>query len=206
MLPLGHIGLGYGVVRVIARKNSDLLKPLDRHRWLAFAAGVWVPDIIDKLTYYGASWWTGLRGPELGMLSGTRLFAHSVPLWCLVFWLLSRRFRSRDARSLLVLAAAGVFSHLALDHIGDAIRMFSTERDRFYADFTFVSTRFRGLVFPFMGPHFPVNLFVDAKEHFEARMNPFSLGFEISGFLMCIVSVMKGWWRWSRAHRPSHPS
>ncbi len=154
MFFLGHLGIG----KTMAKPWSASL-PLF---WIL--VGCVLPDLIDKPLYYGLSWYTGLRGQDLGLISGTRTFGHTGILWAL---LVASGFISKKARSV----ALGLSTHLILDFTTDAL-------DGHLWD----SSCALAFVFPALGVRFPVSPFDNLENHLSVLMHRASIiGGEIAG-------------------------
>lgn len=170
MLIFGHLGIGSKIV-------SPWASQLPR-RWLLL--GTLLPDLIDKSVYYGMSLATGLKGAELGLISGTRTFGHTAGLMMamsLVAW---------SRRSQMVAALAlGAATHLALDGVFDALR----GRD-------VAETLYPALWWPLASLQFPVLDTRGISEHLWSSMHPTIVGGEIAGALLLF------WDFWKSSHRP----
>ncbi len=102
MLVFGHLGIGYGLARPVARGL--------RARWIL--VGTLVPDLIDKPLFYGA------RAIDVaqGLITGSRTFGHTGLL------LLAVAAVAWSARSRALAAIAiGMATHLALDVLSERI-------------------------------------------------------------------------------------
>jgi hypothetical protein len=164
MLVLGHLGIGRG-----------LALPWFR-RWppLAFFAGTLLPDAIDKPLYYALSTFTGRRGLELGLLSGTRTVGHTLVLVILVA--LVARWRHSTAWRAM---AIGMLTHLGLDVVNDFLGIWSgVPHDPGSIP------GYAAVVWPAMGWQFPVAPFSNAAGHVERLMNPVTVAGELLGALI----------------------
>jgi hypothetical protein len=168
MLVFGHLGIGLQVARPFRR---DLpLKPL--------LLGTLLPDLIDKPLYYGLSWATGRHGYDIGLISGTRTFGHTV-LFTAALAALAAARRSKVIAAL----ALGSSTHLVLDVVTD---IFTRRTD--YS--------LRVLAWPLLGRQFPGYAFTGLREHLGQIHEPFILYAEIIGAALLFVE-----WRLTR--RPS---
>src|SRR6267378_7954625 len=101
MFVFGHLGVGSWVIA--RRVRAEQLA------WVLF--GTLLADLIDKPLYYALVFATGRRGAELGLVTGTRTFGHTLLLVVLLWLLTPRRIGSP--------LALGMITHLALDELGD---------------------------------------------------------------------------------------
>ncbi len=175
MFLLGHLGIGSWVAA--RRVRADQLG------WLLL--GTLLPDLIDKPLYYALALTTGRQGAELGLISGTRTFGHTL-LLIIVLWLLAPR---RAGMPL----ALGMLTHLALDELGDMLGLF----------FPALGTHPRpgtlsAILFPFLGPRFPVSPFQSALEHLASLENAYVLAGEIAG-----AALLAWQWRAGVFARPA---
>jgi len=158
MFVLGHLGIGSWVA---ARRVRA-----DQFAWLLF--GTLVADLVDKPLYYALVLATGRRGAELGLVTGTRTFGHTLLLVVALWLLLPRRIGTP--------LALGMITHLGLDELGDVLGLFAPT----------VGTRphpgtITAILFPFLGLRFPVSPFHSALEHLASLSNGYVLGGEIAG-------------------------
>jgi hypothetical protein len=142
--------------------------------WLL--VGTLLPDAIDKPLYYVLVLVTGRRGADLGLISGTRTFGHTLLLAVLLWLVLPRRI----ATPLFI----GMATHLFLDELGDVAA----------AVFPALGTHGRpgtisAILFPLLGPHFPVSPFRSTLEHVASIVN----GYVIAGELVGAVLLL---WQW----------
>jgi hypothetical protein len=163
MFWLGHSGIGLQLSKLVDRDPP--LKPL--------LLGTLLPDLIDKPLYYGLSWATHKHGAELGIISGTRTFGHTLLLTATVY----AAGRIRKSRTLEALGL-GMATHLLLDMITD----FSVR------DGTFSMSAF---AWPLLGWQFPIYPFYNWHEHIASGKNPFIFVTEVLGAL-CLAYE---WWR-----------
>jgi hypothetical protein len=166
MFVLGHLGIGawLGARRVRAEQIGLLL------------FGTLLPDLIDKPLYYALVFATGRRGAELGLVSGTRTFGHTLLLAALLWTVLPRRTGAP-----LVL---GLLTHLALDELGDVVGFFAP----------MLGTRpqpgtVTAILFPLLGVRFPVSPFHSALEHVASLQNAYVVAGELVGAALL-------WWQW----------
>ena len=158
MFVLGHLGIGSWVA---ARRVRA-----DQVAWLLF--GTLLADLVDKPLYYALVLATGRRGAELGLITGTRTFGHTLLLVVALWLLLPRRIGTP--------LALGMITHLGLDELGDVLGLFAPT----------VGTRphpgtITAILFPFLGLRFPVSPFHSALEHLASLSNGYVLGGEIAG-------------------------
>jgi len=175
MFIFGHMGIG-----------SLLARPLSlglRKRWLL--VGTLLPDLMDKPLYYGLSTITGLRGAELGLISGSRTFGHTalllLALTLAAYW--------RESKVLAALAI-GMATHLFLDNLGDHFNGVSGFQ------FDPASSTLAALLFPFLGFHFPVMPYASVEEHAGSIFQSYALWGEIIG------ASLLAWDYWKRQHQP----
>jgi hypothetical protein len=166
MFVFGHLGIGawLGVRRVRAEQIGVLL------------FGTLLPDLIDKPLYYALVLATGHRGAELGLVSGTRTFGHTLLLVALLWTVLPRRTG--------LPIALGVLTHLGLDELGDLLGLLAPT----------LGTRPRpgtitAILFPFLGLRFPVSPFHGVLEHVASLENAYVLAGEIIGAALLF-------WQW----------
>lgn len=173
MLPLSHLGIGLRLSRPFGRL------PL---RWLLM--GTLLPDLIDKPLYYGAATMTGLRGAELGLLSGTRTFGHT---GLLLLALLTGAFivRAHPARrGRLSALAVGMATHLFLDAVADRLTPpLPGNPDR--------ASTLMAIFYPYYG-RFAALPFDGMGEHLRAHLRGFSLSMEGVGLILLT------WELWTR--------
>lgn len=181
MFIFGHLGIGNQIARPWSRGLST--------RWILF--GTLLPDIFDKILYYGFSFATGLHGADLGritLISGTRTFGHTA-LLLVVLTLLAQWRKSR----ILAALSLGMATHLLLDNVYD--RLVFGEIASFSADAADLSSAFQALVFPYFGWHFAVIPFQNMGEHFWAIFgNKALMGTEIAGV------ALLAWHAWKSQH------
>ena len=166
MFLLGHLGIGSWVAARGVRA--------EQLGWLLF--GTLLPDLVDKPLYYALVLATGRRGAELGLVTGTRTFGHTLLLVVALWLLVPRRIGAP--------LALGMITHLALDELGDVLGLF----------FPALGTRPRpgtisAILFPFLGARFPVSPFQSALEHLASLANAYVLAGEIVGVALIL-------WQW----------
>ena len=167
MYLFGHLGLG----SLIA--DSATKSRIQKLSLPALLLGTLLPDLIDKTIYYGLSFATGLKGADLGMIAGTRNFAHTA-----VFLFLLVGFSLFTKSEFLKALTIGVSTHLLLDNLGD---LFLSNPE----------SRFRALLWPFLGWQFPVIPYHDLSEHLKTWGSPVFLALELIGLLALIVVVRR---------------
>jgi hypothetical protein len=166
MLVFGHLGIGLQVARPFRRELP--LKPL--------LLGTLLPDLIDKPLYYGLSWATGRHGLDLGLISGTRTFGHTI-LFTATLAAVAAARRSK----VLAAVALGSTTHLILDVVADVF----TRR----TDYSL-----KVLAWPLLGWQFPGYAYSGLREHLAQYHEPFLLCAEIIGAALLLVE-------WRRVHR-----
>jgi hypothetical protein len=174
MFLFGHLGIGSKLVSPWTRKLSKG----------AVLFGTLLPDFIDKPLYYGLSWATGKHGAELGLISGTRTFGHTL----IFLFLLSTG--ARISRSKVVLAISlGILSHLFLDSFGEFF-----QPHPLHAIFTHTP-----LLWPLTGWAFPIIPFSNLGEHLATSTHPYIFYSEVIGLWLLIRDYFK-----SRYQRRPH--
>jgi hypothetical protein len=161
MFFLGHLGIGSKLV-------SPWSRGLSRR---AILLGTILPDLVDKPLYYSLSYLTGRHGAELGLISGTRTFAHTA-IFLLALAAIAALKRSR----LLAALALGIGTHLLIDNLVDTLSQHSGDG-------------LSALLWPALGG-FPVFPFMSALEHASTVLNPVVLGGEIAGAAI----LFWDWW------------
>ena len=169
MLLFGHLGIGL-----------RLSRPFGRLPVRAVLIGALLPDLIDKPLYYGLVAWTGLRGSDLGLISGTRTLGHTglLLLGVLAVALLFRAHPGRAGK--MAGLAVGMATHLVLDAVGE----------RFLPGGSRSST-LMAAVYPYYG-RFAVSPYEGIGEHFQAHLRGFTLTTEALGLLLLT------WELWTR--------
>ena len=159
MFVLGHLGIGLQVARPFRRGL-----PLK-----ALLLGTLLPDLIDKSLYYGLSAATGRRGFDLGLISGTRTFGHTILFTASLAAVAAAR-RSK----VLAALALGCATHLVLDVVSD---VFTRTTD--YS--------LNVLAWPLLGWRFPGYMYAGLSEHLARVHQPFFLYAEIIGALLLVL-------------------
>ncbi|MEK6578060.1 MAG: metal-dependent hydrolase [Bdellovibrionota bacterium] len=167
MFIFGHLGIGSALVRPFSKKLDLRLVLL----------GTVLPDLIDKPLYYIPSLITGKRGVELGLLSGTRTFGHTL-IFFLCIALLAWTRRSKELAALML----GLGTHLFIDGFSD--------RFIFHAAYK-QAEGIKALFWPALGWSFPVFPFTGAKNHLSHVFHPIILWGECAGILL----LAWGYWR-----------
>ena len=159
MFLLGHLGIG---LKTASPFHRDLpLKPL--------LLGTLLPDLIDKPLYYGLAWATGRRGFELGLISGTRTFGHT-----LLFTISLAALASARRSKMIAALALGSATHLLLDVVSD---VFTRTTD--YS--------LKILAWPLLGWRFPGYMYEGLGEHLGHFRQPFFLYAELIGAIILIA-------------------
>jgi LexA-binding, inner membrane-associated putative hydrolase len=163
---LGHLGIGSFLAarRVRAEQVAWLL------------CGAVLPDLIDKPLYYALIVATGRRGAALGLVSGTRTFAHTL-LFAILLWVVVPR---RVGTPLFL----GVGTHLFLDELGDVAGWLVPALGTHAPPGTISA-----ILFPLLGTHFPVSPFRSALEHVQSLQNAYVIGGEAIGAALLV-------WQW----------
>ena len=190
---LGHLGIG---TRLAARLPGVAQAP----RWLAL--GTLLPDLIDKPLYYALSLSTGLHGAELGLVSGTRTFGHTALLGLLLFAVLTLRGRGLAGRALL----AGLATHWLLDYGGEPAGELLLRLGLLAPLPPAVGPgTLSAILFPLLGPHFPIAPFKSAAAHFATLRNLYT----VSGELLGGVLLWSAYWplraRWRELFTTAAP-
>jgi hypothetical protein len=163
---LGHLGIGSFLVARRVRAEQLV--------WLLL--GTLLPDAIDKPLYYILVIVTGRRGADLGLISGSRTFGHTL-LFAILFWLALPR---RVGTPLFI----GVATHLALDELGDVAGALLPALGTHGRPGTI-----NAILFPLLGPHFPISPYRSALEHAASLGNGYVVAGEIVGALLLL-------WQW----------
>jgi hypothetical protein len=162
---LAHLGIGTALAR--PRLHARGLP------WLLL--GTLLPDLIDKPLYYGLAMLTGRHGAQLGFVSSTRVFGHTLLLALVLYALLPRRIGT----PLLV----GMLTHLGLDELGDLI-------GRIWPSLKLVHDgpdTAHAILFPLLGPEFPVSSYASPREHLASLANVYLAASELIGAALLIV-------------------
>jgi LexA-binding, inner membrane-associated putative hydrolase len=163
---LGHLGIGSFLAA--RRVRAEQLA------WLF--AGAVLPDVIDKPLYYALVLATGRRGAELGLISGTRTFGHTL-LFAVALWLLVPR---RIGTPLFL----GLATHLFLDQLGDVARSIFPALGTHRPPGTITA-----IFFPLLGLRFPVSPYHSAMEHVQSLENAYVIAGEAIGAALLV-------WQW----------
>ena len=158
MFLLGHLGIGsWAAARRVRAEQLG---------WLLF--GTLLPDLIDKPLYYALVLATGRHGAELGLVSGSRTFGHTLLLLVALWLVLPRRIGAP--------LALGMITHLVLDEVGDVLGVFLPMLGTHPHPGTIAA-----ILFPFLGPRFPVSPFHSMVEHLASLENAYVFAGEIAG-------------------------
>src|SRR6267143_2598682 len=156
MFVFGHLGVGSWVIA--RRVRAEQLA------WVLF--GTLLADLIDKPLYYALVLATGRHGAELGLVSGTRTFGHTLLLLVALWLVLPRRIGAP--------LALGMITHLGLDELGDILGLFLPVL-RIHPHPGTISA----ILFPLLGPRFPVSPFHSMVEHLASLENAYVFAGEI---------------------------
>jgi hypothetical protein len=168
---LGHVGIGVALA-------SPRLSP-DARTLRFLILGTLLPDLVDKPLYYGLVLVTGRMGAQLGLLSSTRTFGHTLVLCLLLYLLLPRRIGTP--------LAAGMLTHLFLDEMGDLFGFFFPRRGPSVDS----PPTAAAILFPLLGPHFPVSPFSSVGEHILTIGETYILTGEAIGALLLYLNRKK---------------
>jgi len=163
---LGHLGIGSFLAA--RRVRAEQLG------WLLF--GAMLPDVIDKPLYYAVVVVTGRRGADLGLVTGTRTFGHTL-LFAIALWIVIPR---RTGTPLFL----GIATHLVLDELGDVLGWLVPALGTHAPPGTISA-----ILFPLLGPHFPVSPFHSAMEHMQSLQNVYVVAGEAIGAALLL-------WQW----------
>lgn len=169
MFLFAHMGIGEAISKPFSRGF--------KRRWIL--VGTLLPDLIDKPLYYSLSLATGLNGPDLGLISGTRTFGHTA-IFLAALMLLAYFRKSRTVAAL----ALGCATHLLLDAISDSWLPHDVGK----------ATMINALLFPWDGARFPVYPFQGVSEHLKSFQRGPLIFAEILGLLFFI------WETWKHLH------
>jgi hypothetical protein len=159
----------------------------------ALYLGTLVPDLIDKPLYYSASLLTGLHGREMGLLSGTRTFGHTLIL-CGLVALAARRRHSAALKAI----ALGMATHLFLDIVVDAGHASALQRPPGVDPILGIVAVF----WPLLGWQFPVMGLAKAHLYLQASITPVTVPCEIIGALLLVADYVA----WRRAKKAAQPA
>lgn len=168
MFVFGHAGIGTAIASPRVPRDGRTLRFL--------FLGTLLPDLVDKPLYYALSFATGRTSADLGLISSTRTFGHTL-LFCLLLYLFLPR---RDGVPL----AAGMITHLFLDEMGDVFTLFFPRPGPARPGPGTVAA----ILFPFLGVHFPILPFSSATEHVRALVDPYTLGGEAIGVVLILLN------------------
>jgi len=202
MIFFGHLGFGLQIAKPLFRHDE-----LKKKRAVGFLLlGCVLPDLIDKPLYHGLSWITGKSGAELGLISTTRTFGHTLVFLFLLFVL--ARWRKSPA---LLMIAVGTATHLFVDHVGDTIghAIFGSPFPTQYDEHG-ISLNIVGLFWPFLGNRFPVFPFEHIMQHFDFFRRPHIAVGEVLGLIFLwkdrvVRQTVRQWIKerlWKRAYSP----
>jgi len=161
---LGHVGIGVALAAPRLPRDGRTV------RWLVL--GTVLPDLIDKPLYYALSFATGRTGADLGLVSSTRSFGHTLLFCLLLYAVLPRKL----GLPLLV----GMVTHLFLDEAGDVFRIFFPQEGPPRAGPGTAAAIF----FPLLGFHFPILPFSSAAEHIKGLVDAWTLTGEAIGAVL----------------------
>lgn len=163
MYILAHTGIG-----------GFLAKPFSRglpKKYLYI--GALLPDIVDKILYYGLRWFDGNSWIYTDIIRGTRSFGHTL-LFLVIGLVLVTPFKNRK----MLLLMFGVATHLLLDQVDEALMTHTQEFD--FQSFTTV------LFWPFQGASFPTYKFSGVTDHIGKVGDPMHLATEVIGSILLI--------------------
>jgi len=161
---LGHVGVGVALAAPRLPRDGRTV------RWLVL--GAVLPDLIDKPLYYVLSFATGRTGADLGLVSSTRTFGHSLLFALLLYAVLPRKL----GLPLLL----GMLTHVVLDELGDVVHVFFPQPGPPRSGPGTVAA----ILFPALGFHFPILPFSSAAEHIKGLVDPFTLAGEAIGAVL----------------------
>ena len=171
MFVLGHLGIG-------ARLGS-LVPGVDTPRTARFLLlGTLLPDLIDKPLYYGLVLATGRHAAELGLFSSTRTVGHTVLLGLCLWLFFGALGRGPEGRALF----AGLATHWLLDLGGELAGgvLGPLGLGGSPVPATGPST-LAAILFPLLGPHFPIMPYSSATEHLLSLRSTYTIGGELVG-------------------------
>jgi hypothetical protein len=179
---LGHAGIGTWL--------GNKLAPARDARWILL--GTLLPDLIDKPLYYGLAFATGKRAAELGLISGTRTIGHTALFALFVLAAFWRRHGPE--------VALGMATHLALDSLGDVVGFFLPVGPPRAGPSTLAA-----VLFPLLGPRFPVSPFKTVGDHFWSTANGYHALAEALGTFLLYRLWRRGVFKRS-SRPPSSPA
>jgi len=165
---LGHVGIGVALAAPRLPQNARTIRFL--------VLGTVLPDLIDKPLYYALSLATGKTGADLGLISSTRSFGHTLLFCLLLYAVLPRKY----GLPLLL----GMVTHLFLDELGDVFRVFFPQEGPPRSG----PGTAAAILFPLLGFHFPILPFSSAAEHMKGLMDPYTLTGEAVGAVLIFLN------------------
>jgi hypothetical protein len=179
MFLFGHLGIG-------ERLGRPFTNPSTR---AALLLGCVLPDLVDKPLYYGLAFATGKHAAELGLISSTRTIGHTL----LFAILCGALVRGPRGRALFV----GMVTHLMLDLGGDLFGSALVEAGLASPSPSTGPSTLAAVLFPLLGPHFPISPFHSLKEHALSLGSAYVLSGELLGATLLALD-----WRKRRASPP----
>jgi hypothetical protein len=164
MFPLGHLGIG---TFAAGRRVSAAGLP-----WLLL--GTLLPDLVDKPLYYALHL---ALGHNVGIVTGSRTFGHTLLFVLVLFALLPRRIGAP--------LSFGMLTHLTLDGLGDLAGLLAPQLDMDHGG----PSVLHAIFFPLLGLRFPVSRFRNAFEHLATLGNAWVLTGELVGAALLF-------WQW----------
>ena len=164
MFVLGHVGVGVALAAPRLPRDGRTV------RWLVL--GTLLPDLVDKPLYYALSFATGRTAADLGLVSSTRTFGHTL-LFCLLLYAVL-------PRKLGLPLLLGMLTHLVLDEVGDVFHIFFPQPGPPRSG----PGTMAAILFPLLGFHFPILPFSSAAEHLKGLVDPFTLTGEAIGAIL----------------------
>jgi hypothetical protein len=143
--------------------------------------GTMLPDLLDKPLYYALALVTHRHGAQLGLISSTRVFGHSLLVALLLFAVLPRRIG--------VPLVAGMITHLGLDELGDLIGPILPSLELVHEG----PDTANAILFPLLGLEFPVSGYASPREHLWSLWNPYLVATELIGAALLVAQ-----WRFLR--------
>ncbi len=178
MFLLGHIGIGSRLGRPLVSRE---VMP-----WLLL--GCVLPDVIDKPLYYGLSLATGKHAQELGLISSTRTFGHTFFLATLCWFLADRRFtRAPGLAGRGFALFVGLLTHFLLDLGGEVWGPIADLITGTPPLPRIGPSTLEGMLFPLLGPHFPIAPFHSFGEHAASLTSSYVLFGELLGGALLLL-------------------